>query len=255
MESDQILVDWKEASRLEEILNLANSRIPFPFLESLCICSPRREFFLDNQSGDIFHEEELKEIDSVSHPRRKEEKQVGKALVKALLSQNEELIRVKPVHFKVLADSHPVELHLNQPGSEAKKVLSSLKASISHSGEYVFAAIANQSIGLDFEVSRELRKGTVEYFTTEKERKWLDLAIEQDQNPSFCTWDYWGLILFTQKEALLKAVGKGIAGGPTQVNLPGLMVGKEFEASYQERRFQMKTLVSEGGILSVALEK
>ncbi|MBT3785908.1 4-phosphopantetheinyl transferase family protein, partial [bacterium] len=97
-------------------------------------------------------------------------------------------------------------------------------------------------------------EGTIRYFSCKEERDWLDLALQDSSHPTFADRSFFGLILFTQKEAVLKAVGSGIAGGPSEVKLPGIRIGVEFEAIYKERKFQVITLASARGILSLAVE-
>jgi|GEM_PF-1020243 phosphopantetheinyl transferase len=246
--------EWKRAAVLDKFLDSTDCHT---LLDCPVLTAARESLAQEARASlENFSEEELSEEKSVSHPRRKEEKLAGKLLIKYLLCLQKSSKKFSPSHFQVLADSHPPILKPG-PGSGAQKVsdlLNGLHASITHSGDRVFGVLGKSALGIDFEVQRDLKEGTIRYFSCKEERDWLDLALQDSSHPTFADRSFFGLILFTQKEAVLKAVGSGIAGGPSEVKLPGIRIGVEFEAIYKERKFQVITLASARGILSLAVE-
>jgi phosphopantetheine--protein transferase-like protein len=79
---------------------------------------------------------------------------------------------------------------------------------VSHSGEYVLVAARKGRIGVDLEKIREVRemKKLVErYFHPEETAAWLDAAEGRKTDVFFRLW--------TAREAAMKCLGLGLAGG------------------------------------------
>jgi hypothetical protein len=218
---------------------------------SALICE--NEFFLQ--------EEEWIEVRACRIAKRKNEKRAGKMAVKRLLSERifKELgVVASPSWFLVLADSHPVRLSVSAQvpldfRASIAEVLLGTHASIAHSGHRVLAGVSSTQVGVDLEVLRELRQGTISYFCSKEEVLWVERArrglagLSQELSQKVAP-----LVLFTQKEAILKAEGKGVAGGFEKVKLPSLVFSQEFLASYEERNYEVLTLFEGQSVVSLA---
>lgn len=257
MSRDFQIADWVAASRISDLFSHPDQSQAFTLMDVACIYALRQNVFDKISGRDIFHDNELAEISKVSHPRRKEEKMVGKMLVKELLKVKLECPSLEDRNIGVLADSQPVKIKMDRLNKDKNLNLDfdSIHASITHSGDYVFAAIGDRRLGIDFESPRTLREGTLKYFLSDEELYNLNEAILSDQSPDYFDENFAGLVYFTQKEAVLKAVGLGIAGGPIKVKLPQFKVGLEFIAEYEGLFFDIITLASPRGIFSMAVER
>lgn len=103
---------------------------------------------------------------------------------------------------------------------------------ISHSGQYVACAVADRPVGIDVQVIGVYRPEVAARVCSEEELSWI--GTSDDPAAEFTK-------LWTQKEAHLKMLGRGIAGG-----LKGLPTGDET---------QIKTFLLSGAVLSVAINK
>lgn len=74
---------------------------------------------------------------------------------------------------------------------------------ISHSGDYVVLAQAETEVGVDIEKINDRHLNVAERVFTERELLWMN----EDSKERF-------FILWTQKEAVMKAVGKGLSLAP-----------------------------------------
>lgn len=89
-----------------------------------------------------------------------------------------------------------------------------LRFSLSHSGELAVIAVANEAIGVDIQAHKESLDllGLTEYCLTDSESAELDDGIDDIAPASF--FDIWSC-----KEAVLKACGKGLAVEMNKVEL------------------------------------
>ncbi|MCO5258071.1 MAG: 4'-phosphopantetheinyl transferase superfamily protein [Lentimicrobium sp.] len=75
---------------------------------------------------------------------------------------------------------------------------------ISHSGDWVVAALSSSAVGVDVERMRKAPEGVANRFFSEKEKAWLAAAgDEKEKAEIFFT-------LWTLKESFLKAIGTGL---------------------------------------------
>jgi len=75
---------------------------------------------------------------------------------------------------------------------------------ISHSGDWVVAALSSSAVGVDVERMRKVPEGVANRFFSEKEKAWLAAAgDEKEKAEIFFT-------LWTLKESFLKAIGTGL---------------------------------------------
>ncbi len=213
------------------------------------------------EDSSLILEEELTEVMACRIEKRKNEKRAGKLAVKRLLCQRisqEFCLNVQPHWLQVLADQHPVRLSLSSQipvdlKTQVAQALGKTCASIAHSGDFVLAAAASSQIGVDLEVLRDLRKGTIRYFCSEREVQWVEQAQKGLLNfGSEISERLAPLVIFTQKEAILKAEGTGVAGGFSEVCLPSLVLNQVFEASYQKHSYEVLTLFEGRAVVSLA---
>ncbi len=86
-----------------------------------------------------------------------------------------------------------------------KPSISGTNFNISHSGEWVMLCLADCPIGIDIEYIKPPKPKAAKYAFCEDELEWL--SKNEDKNISFCT-------IWTQKEAIAKAIGKGLTLSP-----------------------------------------
>lgn len=163
---------------------------------------------------------ELSEIQKCRIEKRKLEKITGKWCVKELFSKYHQM----QVHIH--ADSHAPEIF------HAKNILKEWYCSISHSNDWVCAVIAEKPIGVDIEKQRFFKPSLRGFFCNQKELDIIE-AKEIDQQQLL------SLQYFCCKEAILKTIGRGIAGGPQKANIEKPVVGEWCSAEYEKRTFQV----------------
>ncbi|NOR81104.1 MAG: SDR family NAD(P)-dependent oxidoreductase, partial [Methyloprofundus sp.] len=156
-----------------------------------------------------FTENELDEINALNSSKRKNEKKSGKIACKILsnwqsLNQPEMPGCLK--NTEVLSTDKPVQvLHNGQQGAESPFY------SISHSGGVIYVARSAYPIGVDIEKIRPLDELTINNIYA-NQRLMIDKYLgETDLNTE--VQNLFPLILFTQKEAALKADGIGLKEG------------------------------------------
>ena len=75
---------------------------------------------------------------------------------------------------------------------------------ISHSGDWVVAALSSSAVGVDVERMRKVPEGVANRFFSEKEKNWLASAIDEKEKAEIF------FTLWTLKESFLKAIGTGL---------------------------------------------
>lgn len=126
-------------------------------------------------------------IDKYINPERKKASIIGDMLLAELLTKHS--ILYKDVKLITNKNGKPYIANKN------------LFFSISHSHEYVIAAISNRKIGIDIEKIRKTPLNTINYFANEKEKK--QIIKSKDQLKSIYK-------LYTLKEAYIKMIGLNI---------------------------------------------
>lgn len=86
-----------------------------------------------------------------------------------------------------------------------KPTASDVHFNISHSGEWVVLCTANFPVGVDIEYITPPKPKAAQYAFCDEELSWLS----QNQNKDFGFYTLW-----TQKEAITKAIGKGLKLSP-----------------------------------------
>ena len=111
---------------------------------------------------------------------------------------------------KVLGIQSDNEIYENRYG-KPYMADNSLYFSLSHSDEYVALATAEFEIGIDLESidARDVLFDAVRYVATKSEKEWLD--SHGNEGDAFVLW--------TRKEAMLKARGTGFHANPNEIDV------------------------------------
>ncbi|WP_349409524.1 4'-phosphopantetheinyl transferase family protein [Pseudalkalibacillus sp. SCS-8] len=118
---------------------------------------------------------------------------IGDTLIRCLISKHLNIPN-KAINFEV-----------NEYGKPSLKAWNQFHFNISHSGDWVVAAIDNKPIGIDVETM-----GSIEYieiaksFFSQKEYQWL--LSQDDKRRKKCFYKLW-----TSKESYIKLMGKGLS--------------------------------------------
>ncbi len=112
----------------------------------------------------------------------------------------------------------PLEFALNEHGKPCVAGLDSFYFNLSHSGDMAVCAISNKPVGVDVEkITRDCSKAVERYYT-EGEK-----CISRDKSTSY---------IWTRKEAVAKADGRGISVGIDKADTSGEVVkvnGEEYK--------------------------
>jgi len=91
-----------------------------------------------------------------------------------------------------------------EKGKPAPDGYNGVHFNISHSGQWVVAALSPASVGVDVEKIRKVPEGVAHRFFSEAENKMLQNAANESQKAEIF------FTLWTLKESFLKAIGKGL---------------------------------------------
>ncbi len=163
---------------------------------------------------------EKDEINRCRIEKRLSEKITGKWCAK----QAYQFVNNETIHIH--ADSHAPRIVKNG------KQLNDWFVSISHSHGYVGAALSRSKIGFDLEKQRFFKDSLIRFFCNEIEL--ARLSNLSDKEKQKCT-----LQLFCGKEAILKTLGLGIAGGPEKATLEELRSNEWIDAKYQSNQYEL----------------
>jgi len=167
-------------------------------VEVCCFRVPQEGAALEHLSR-LLTADERERVTAVVHGAERARRIAGRGLLRVLLGHR---LGVDPARlgFSVGARGKP---RLILPAGRG------LEFNLSHSGDYLAIAWAEAgAIGIDIECPRPVRDtvALVERFFSHEEREAFNSVSEQDRECVFRR-------LWTGKEAVLKAVGCGIAGG------------------------------------------
>ncbi|MEE2924711.1 MAG: 4'-phosphopantetheinyl transferase superfamily protein [bacterium] len=175
---------------------------------------------LETASESSWDSFEQHEINRCRIDKRRFEKITGKWCAKqAFRYLNQETVHIH-------ADSHAPKLYKND------KQLEDWYVSISHSHGYVGAALSRSRIGLDLEKQRYFKDSLRNFFCNEVELVYLSTLTDQEKQK--CS-----LQLFCGKEAILKTLGLGIAGGPEKAIIEDLRDNIWVDAQYQNNQYKV----------------
>ncbi len=152
--------------------------------------------------------------------KRRSEKLTGKWCAKqAYRFLNNDTINIH-------ADSHAPKLFKDG------KHLNDWYVSISHSHGWVGAALSRTKIGFDLEKQRFFKDSLRKFFCSETELTQLSNLDEKEMQRR-------SLQLFCGKEAILKTLGLGIAGGPEKAIIKDLRNHEWVDAEYLDKKYKI----------------
>lgn len=124
------------------------------------------------------------------------------------------------------------EYEINEHG---KPISENKFFNVSHSHGYVVFVLDNVPIGIDIEQIRSLNQNLIDFVSNDEEKKYI-----HDDTSFFELW--------TNKEALVKALGTGIKIRPNQI--PALPLNSQ--RVYEGKKYFNKTIIFNGYVISVS---
>lgn len=124
------------------------------------------------------------------------------------------------------------EYEINEHG---KPISENKFFNISHSHGYVVFVLDNAPIGIDIEQIRSFNQNLIDFVSNDEEKKYI-----HDDTSFFEIW--------TNKEALVKALGTGIKIRPNQI--PALPLNSQ--RVYDGKKYFNKTIIFNGYVISVS---
>lgn len=143
-------------------------------------------------------------------------------------------VKKEKIMSTIFKNKYIGKYHLNEFG---KPISDSKYFNISHSHGYVCFIMSDSPIGIDIEKIRDVKEDMINYISSAEERKYIH------DNESF--YEIW-----TNKEALVKAIGTGIKTRPN--NIVGLPINGIRE--YENKSYFNKTIKVDDFIISVSKE-
>lgn len=141
------------------------------------------------------HTNELEFLEALSNENRKNEYLSGRIVVKKLVLSTYKNILSTDVETKYTAQ--------RKPYLKIRSIKTPLSISISHTDTIAIASgVSSSNIGIDCEKNKIISKKLENYFITSEEKKVVDTIKKDNLNYSLVVW--------TQKEATLKAIGVGL---------------------------------------------
>lgn len=163
---------------------------------------------------------EQDEINRCRIQKRHSEKITGKWCAR----QAYKFLHDETVHIH--AASHAPQIFINH------KPLKNWFVSISHSHGYVGAALSRSRIGFDLEKQRFFKDSLRSFFCNEIELARLSNFNDEDKQK-------YSLYLFCGKEAILKTLGLGIAGGPEKALITDLQENQWVKGRYENNEYKL----------------
>ncbi|RYE26807.1 MAG: 4'-phosphopantetheinyl transferase superfamily protein [Sphingobacteriaceae bacterium] len=160
---------------------------------------------------------ELQKIERYQHETDRQTRIISRAVLRILLSRYL-LIDPAEIRFKLDDYKKPVLQQIDSAG---------LYFNVSHTGDWILIGIAANSIGVDLEKidASFIDQNLLEFSCSSAEK----IFIQSAANPVESFYQLW-----TKKEALLKATGKGLTDNLAQVpsldgihEVSGLIIGSE----------------------------
>ena len=104
---------------------------------------------------------------------------------------------------------------------------------ISHSGDYVAAAVGKSEIGVDVQIVRSVKDNLIQKLCNNNEKEFIQSAV--DKNKAFIT-------LWALKESYIKAIGMGMSFPMSEINFNLRDFNGELEGSFsnQTGRFYVR---------------
>ncbi|OOZ39135.1 hypothetical protein BOW53_12855 [Solemya pervernicosa gill symbiont] len=200
----------------------------------------------------VIARDEEQEIAPLTAEKRQHEKLAGKLTTKLLIDElmakrgNPRVDSLASV--SVLSDGTPVTVCCDALQGEHH-------FSISHSDDLVCAAHAEVPVGIDVERIRTLSPRVVADICGEKTLTDIQRFIDET-GYSAKSIDYINLtlpvVIFSQKEAVLKAAGIGIGEGLAEVEISDVEIQAPVRANYRGAEYELLTTIHHDHVISVA---
>jgi acyl transferase domain-containing protein/NAD(P)H-dependent flavin oxidoreductase YrpB (nitropropane dioxygenase family)/phosphopantetheinyl transferase len=194
--------------------------------------------------------QEKSEIEALNSSKRRDERLAGKLAAK-LLAHGPAAPGIDDLaRYQVLSADAPVRL--TRDGSTLGE---QPYFSISHTDDLVCAARADRPVGIDVERVRGLPEKTVYDICGETLLQKMRDYLEQDRLPGERNALSAALpvLVFTQKEAVLKASGLGLAEGLDGVELEQIAINREIRASHRGLTYRVISTFNNKHVVSVAV--
>jgi phosphopantetheinyl transferase (holo-ACP synthase) len=195
---------------------------------------------------------EIREINAFKATRRRYEKLAGKLAAKILAYEAIRRwfgVRCPLQAIQVLSQSGPPGISV--PGNTRLNAqLEKLYFSLSHSGDLVCAAVACHPVGIDVEKIQPLSEETVLEICEENIREAMANYRQRTQAAGLVP-EALPIVVFTQKEAVLKAAGVGIIRGLAEVELLSFALGAMVDACCFGSKYKILSIDSDGYIFSL----
>jgi len=230
--------------------------VPFQIKEVDLIVLPLQAAcqYSDEYKDTIITKKEAAEIQALPSSKRQKEKQAGKLAVKTLLANREDtkemFLDISFDRIEVSSATGPVHVDFIDPQLQDNSFFS-----ISHSDEWVCAACSNTPVGVDIERIRSLSEKTALDICGEK----LVSDIQSNLGAGKVSDDDYHflkkalpILIFTQKEAVLKAAGIGIGQGLSEVQIDGIKIQSSVNAFYNGHKYEVISMFDRSHVLSVA---
>lgn len=191
---------------------------------------------------------ELNEIEQIKTESRRQEKMAGKLTVKLLacdILKRWFHTESSPSSIEVLSLDSPLRVRAPEsPHLDA--FLKPLFFSLSHTGGVACAAVGRQPIGVDIEKNRTLSAEMAREIGGD-----TLLKAMADPSPSV-SQSLLPLVVFTQKEAVLKAAGIGMEKGLAAVTLSNFILDSPVEATCGNQKYQVMSACVQDCIITLA---
>ncbi|MBN1271580.1 MAG: amino acid adenylation domain-containing protein [Candidatus Aminicenantes bacterium] len=206
----------------------------------------------------IYTPAEQKEMLKTNLDKRRDEKLAGKLAVKLLVREAmkrwfDETFSLN--NIEVLTENFPLKIRIS-PEDYGHPPESALYFSISHSEKRVCAAISLSPIGIDVEDIRPLSSKVVKAICGPRLDDWMSeyrkLHESRERLSVHEVKQVVPLIMFAQKESVLKAAGIGLARGLSDVVISDLALKHPVTASYHNFHYRVFSTVDNGSVFSMA---
>lgn len=207
----------------------------------------------------VFTPRESAELDPAATPERRRERIAGRLAAKRLARS----ALAEKVHgswgiesFEVISGGRPPAVSFLGP-SHFDDMLADRHWSISHTEGLAAAAEAGVAVGIDVERVRPLAPEAARALGSGRSGERIReraAAYSGDARLSELYAQVFPLVAFTQKEAVLKAVGTGIGDGLDEVVLEDVELSTPRLATWRGRTFRVLSVCDERHVVSVAVE-
>ncbi|MFK5920750.1 MAG: SDR family NAD(P)-dependent oxidoreductase [Verrucomicrobiota bacterium] len=220
----------------------------------LTLSLPQAYQYAEDNRNSIITEKEGVEIVALSSDKRRKEKFAGKLATKLLaqhlLAKEGQPQQVPLDSIEVFSEGSPVSVDFHAAQLEGDSFFS-----ISHSEDLVCVARNKQPVGVDVEKIRALPAKVVTDCCGAKLEEEIRAYITDG---NFCEQDRdflkqaLPILIFTQKEAVLKAAGIGIGEGLSDVRIEGIHVQLPFIATFRGLSYEVTSTHDRQYVISVA---